>query len=127
MVFVYAFPGKPKIGVIDVPFTVISDDSAYVIGEYLDYAGREDSIKAVVIRLTSPGGGAAASERLYLETRKLREEKPVVLVMNGLVASGGFMMAMGHHIPTPSHHPSSATWVLSPWPTHWSPRCRMRA
>ena len=104
LVFVYAFPGKPKIGVIDVPFTVISDDSAYVIGEYLDYAGRDDSIKAVVIRLTSPGGGAAASERLYLETRKLREEKPVVLVMNGLVASGGFMMAMGasHSYAQPS-------------------------
>ena len=93
--FVYAFPGKPQIGVIDIPFTVINEDSAYVIGEYLNYAREDDSIKAVVIKLTTPGGGAAASENLYLETRKLREEKPVVMVMNGLVASGGYMMAMG--------------------------------
>lgn len=95
LVFVYVFPGQPKIGVIDIPFTVISDDSAYVIGEYLNYARRDDSIKAVVVKITSPGGGAAASERLYLETRRLREEKPVVFVMNGLNASGGYMMAMG--------------------------------
>ncbi len=95
LIFVYAFPGKPKIGIIDIPFTVLNEDSSYVIGEYINYARRDDSIKAVVIKLTTPGGDAAASEHLYIETRKLREEKPVVLVMNGLVASGGYMMAMG--------------------------------
>ena len=95
LIFVFVFPGQPKIGVIDIPFTVITENSTYVITEYLNHARRDDSIKAVVIRITSPGGGAAASERLYRETRKLREEKPVVLVMNGLVASGGYMMAMG--------------------------------
>ena len=95
LTFVYAFPGKPQIGVIDIPFTVLTEDSAYVIGKHIDYARRDDSIKAVVIKLTTPGGGAAASEHLYIELRKLREEKPVVLVMNGLVASGGYMMAMG--------------------------------
>ena len=95
LIFVYVFPGAPKIGVIDVPYTVINDNSAGMIVEYLDHARRDDSIKAVVIKLSSPGGGAAASERLYIETRKLREEKPVVIVMNGLVASGGYMMSMG--------------------------------
>ena len=95
LTFVYAFPGKPQIGVIDIPFTVLTEDSASAIGEHIDYARQDDSIKAVVIKLTSPGGGAAASEHLYIELRKLREEKPVVMVMNGLVASGGYMMAMG--------------------------------
>jgi len=95
LTFVYATPGRPQIGVIDIPFTVISEDSAYVMGRLLDYAREDESIKAVVIKLTSPGGGAAASEHLYLETRRLRAEKPVVLVMNGLVASGGYMMSMG--------------------------------
>ena len=95
LAFVYLTPGKPSIGVIEVPYTVINDRSAYAIGQYLDYARRDDSIKAVVINLSSPGGGAAASERLYNETRRLREEKPVVLVMGNLVASGGYMMSMG--------------------------------
>jgi protease-4 len=95
VIFVFAYPGKPKIGVIDIPFTVITEGSSWAISEYLNYARRDDSIKAVVIKLSTPGGGAASSERLYIETRQLREEKPVVLVMNGLVASGGYMMAMG--------------------------------
>lgn len=95
LIFVYIFPGTPRIGVIDIPFSVISDDSAYIINQYLDHARRDRRIKAVVIRLSSPGGGAAASELLYLETRKLRNEKPVVIVMNGMVASGGYMIAMG--------------------------------
>ena len=94
-VLLYALPGKPRIGVIDIPFTVITDDSAFVITEFLNYARDDDSIKAVVIQLSSPGGGAASSERLYFETSKLRAKKPVVLSMDGMVASGGYMMAMG--------------------------------
>ena len=89
------FPTKHNIGVIDIPFTVITDDSAYVITQYLEYARKDPSIKAVVIRISTPGGGAASSERLYIATRNLRDEKPVVMVMNGMVASGGYMMAMG--------------------------------
>ena len=95
LVFFYVFPGKPKIGVIDIPFTIINDNSSFVISAFMEYARRDDSIKAVFIRLNSPGGGAAASEHLYYETRKLREKKPVVIVMNDIVASGGYMMAMG--------------------------------
>ena len=95
LIFVYVSPGRPNIGVINVPYTVINENTAYVLGEYLDYARRDDSIKAVVLNLTSPGGGAAASERLYIETRRLRQEKPVIVVMKDLVASGGYMMAMG--------------------------------
>lgn len=95
LIFVFVVPGQPKIGVIDLPFFVITEDSAYVISEYLNYARRDDSIKAVVIKISSPGGGAASSERLYRETQRLREEKPVVIMMGGLVASGGYMMSMG--------------------------------
>lgn len=91
----FAYPGKPKIGVIDLPFSVITNDSEFIIGEFLKYARDDDSIKAVVIKMSSPGGDAASSERLYFATRKLREEKPVVIAMDGMVASGGYMMAMG--------------------------------
>ena len=94
-VFFHAFPGKPKIGVIDIPYTALSEDSAAIITAYLDYCRRDPDIKAVVVKLASPGGGASPSEQLYIETRRLREEKPVVMVMNGMVASGGYMMALG--------------------------------
>src|SRR5919106_590194 len=94
-VFFYVFPGKSQIGIITIPYAVINEESAYVITSYLDYANRNDRIKAVVIRLSSPGGGATSSERLYIESRELRQNKPVVMVLNDLIASGGFMMAMG--------------------------------
>ena len=94
-VFFNVAPGKPKIGVIDIPFTGLGEDAAAIITAYLDYARREPALKGVVIKLSTPGGGAAPSEQLYIETRRLRAEKPVVMVMNGLVASGGYMMAMG--------------------------------
>ena len=94
-VFFFAYPGKPKIGIIEIPFTVINGRSAFEIGEMLDYVRNDRSIKGVVISLSSPGGGAAPSEELFFEMLKLRERKPVVLVMEDLVASGGFMMAMG--------------------------------
>jgi protease IV len=95
LVFFNIFPGKPQIGIITIPFIVINEDSAYFISAYMDYARRNDQIKGVVIQLDTPGGGASASERLFIEMRKLREEKPVVVVMNSMVASGGYMMAMG--------------------------------
>ena len=95
VVFFFVAPGKPAVGVINIPFTVIDQNSAFVIGRHIDYALQDDSIKAVVIALSSPGGGAASSERLYIHTRRLRDQKPVVIVMNGMVASGGYMMAMG--------------------------------
>ena len=120
VVFFYVFPGKPKIGVIDIPFTVINEDSAFVIGAFLDYARRNDDIKAVVIKLNSPGGGAAASEHLYLETRKLRKEKPVVVAITDYAASGGYMMSMGANYvfaKTSSAVGSVGVIISSPGPT----------
>jgi len=93
--FFSVFPGRPQIGVITIPFTVINEESAFVMTSYLQYARNNDRIKGVVIALSSPGGGATSSERLYIETRRLRQEKPVIIIMNDLVASGGFMMSMG--------------------------------
>ena len=47
-VFFDVFPGKPKIGIIDVPFTVLTPDAAFVISAFLDFARQDDDIKAVV-------------------------------------------------------------------------------
>jgi len=98
-VFFYAYPGKPEIVVIDIPFTVIDDRSVFEIGAMLDYVRDDGSIKGVVISFNSPGGGAAPSGGLFLEMIKLREKKPVVVIMEDLVASGGFMMSMGANYP----------------------------
>ena len=49
----------------------------------------------MVIKLNSPGGGAAASEELLRGMVELREKKPVVVAMSSIVASGGYMMSLG--------------------------------
>ena len=94
-VFFNVYPGRPQIGIIDVPFTVINDDSAYVIGEMLSHAERDDSIKAVVIKLVTPGGDVSASEALYLKTVALSRKKPVVMALGRMTASGGVLMSIG--------------------------------
>lgn len=118
MVFFFAWPGKPKIGIIDIPFTVINDRSAFEIGALIDYARDQDSIKGVVISINSPGGGAAPSEHLYLELARLREKKPVVMVMHDIVASGGYMMALGTNYvyAKPSSFVAGVGVILSPLP-----------
>ena len=95
LIFFNVLRARPQIGIIDIPFTVITEDSAFFIGEMLDFARRNDSIKAVVVRLNSPGGGVVESEQLFLKTLRLREEKPVVIAGDLLLASGGYMMSLG--------------------------------
>ena len=118
LVFFQVFPGKPKIAIIDIPFTVITDNSAFEIGAHLDFARRDDSIKAVVIRLTSPGGGASPSENLFFEIRNLSQKKPVVMVLNELVASGGYMMSLGanYTFAKPSSFVGNIGVIVSPLP-----------
>ncbi|MEL7238784.1 MAG: signal peptide peptidase SppA, partial [Planctomycetota bacterium] len=55
---------------------------------------RDDEIKAVVIRIDSPGGSALASEAMYQSIRRVAEEKPVVISIGGMAASGGYYMAV---------------------------------
>ena len=57
---------------------------------------REDEdVKAVVIRVNSPGGSAYASEQIWHEIQLLRAEKPVVISMGGMAASGGYYISCG--------------------------------
>ena len=54
---------------------------------------RDESIKAVVLRINSPGGSALASELIYHELMQLKAKKPLVISMGNYAASGGYYMA----------------------------------
>lgn len=54
----------------------------------------DDHVKAVILRINSPGGTVAGSEALFLGLRRLAEKKPVVAVMGELATSGGYMAAI---------------------------------
>lgn len=61
--------------------------------EQLRDAAEDDAIKAVVLRINSPGGSAAASQELYEEVKRLSDTKPVVVSMADVAASGGYYIA----------------------------------
>ena len=74
------------------------DETMKVIKRYLDDA----DMKAVVVRIDSPGGAVAPSQEIYDELRKLAEKKTVVCSMGNLAASGGFYIAMAARTSWPS-------------------------
>ena len=56
---------------------------------------KEEDVKAVVIRVNSGGGSAFASEQIWHEVQLLKAEKPVVISMGGMAASGGYYISCG--------------------------------
>jgi len=76
---------------------LIRDDQERV--EQLDRLGRSSTAKAVVVHVDSPGGTTAGSEQLYDALIRLNERKPLVIVVDSLAASGGYITALaGDHI-----------------------------
>ncbi|MDE5105137.1 MAG: signal peptide peptidase SppA [Trichodesmium sp. St19_bin2] len=54
----------------------------------------DDKVKAVVLRVNSPGGSASASEVISREVKLMSEEKPVIVSMGNIAASGGYWISM---------------------------------
>ncbi len=95
----------PKIAVIYAVGLITSGSSSYdspqgqVVGsdtlvEYLRKARADSSIKAIVLRVDSPGGSAIASDVIWREVMLTRQVKPVVASMSDVAASGGYYIAM---------------------------------
>lgn len=61
----------------------------------LDQAAEDDTIKAVVLRVDSPGGSATASEIILGAAKRVRAKKPLVVSMGNVAASGGYYVACG--------------------------------
>jgi protease-4 len=82
-----------KIAIIDVKGT-IQDEMAHKVNKQLKKYRKDDSVKAVLIRVNSPGGGVAASQEIYDEVKKVKESgKKVVISMGSVAASGGYYIA----------------------------------
>jgi protease-4 len=87
-------PFGEKIAVVEV--SGIIEDSRDIVDQIKKY--REDKeIKAVLVRIESPGGAVAPSQEIYREIRKTVPEKTVVSTMGTLAASGGYYIACAAH------------------------------
>lgn len=65
-----------------------------VIGS-IERLRKDRNVKAVVLRVDSPGGSALASDQIYRELRRLAQKKPVITSMGNIAASGGYYVAAG--------------------------------
>ena len=59
----------------------------------LEKLANDDDVKAVVLRVNSPGGSAYASEQIWHQLMKIKEKKPLVVSMGGYAASGGYYIS----------------------------------
>ncbi|MBA4393725.1 MAG: signal peptide peptidase SppA [Desulfobacca sp.] len=72
---------------------VISDSKTVV--EQLKKYRKDNQVKAIILRIDSPGGGTAASQEIYREVQKTSSQKKVVVSMGNVAASGGYYVALG--------------------------------
>ncbi len=64
------------------------------ISESLDEALEDENIKAIVLRITSPGGSGATSDIIWNKIREAATEKPVIASLGSVAASGGYYIGM---------------------------------
>ena len=81
---------EEKIGVVSINGTISS--SKKISSELVKFA-KDDSIRAIILRINSPGGGVGASQEIYREVQKITPQKPVVVSMGSVAASGGYYVA----------------------------------
>jgi protease-4 len=100
-----AFSRGPKIAVIYATGLIASGKSTYdttgsqvtgseTLVEYLRKARADRGVKAIILRIDSPGGSAIASDVIWREVLLTKNEKPVVASMSDVAASGGYYIAM---------------------------------
>lgn len=96
------FAPQPVIGVVRFEDAVTFQSAADLI-EILEAAREDPSVAGIAMDILSPGGLATSSESIFYTMLKVREEKPIVVAIDGLAVSGGYYMAVaGNRIYAPS-------------------------
>lgn len=80
-----------RIGVVSIK-GIISDSKPVV--ELIKKYRKDDRVKAIILRIDSPGGGTAASQEIYREIQRTVSKKKVVASMGNVAASGGYYVAL---------------------------------
>lgn len=85
------FPVGEKVAVVEIQGVI--DSSRDLMDQLVEH--REDpTVKAVVLRINSPGGAVGPAQEIYEEVKKLARVKPVVVSMGTVAASGGYYVAV---------------------------------
>ncbi|MBQ1697441.1 MAG: signal peptide peptidase SppA [Bacteroidales bacterium] len=88
-----------KVAILYASGEIVSDDNgdqcitSKALVSNIEEVMNDDKVKAVVLRVNSPGGSAVEAEIIYQELLKLKAEKPLVVSMGGYAASGGYYIS----------------------------------
>jgi len=85
---------RPAVGLIYLRDALHAFSSADMIAQ-IQYAREQPEVRAVVLVIDSPGGTVIDTEAVYLELAKLREQKPVVTMAQGMATSGAYYLSVG--------------------------------
>ncbi|QHU99755.1 signal peptide peptidase SppA [Synechocystis sp. CACIAM 05] len=89
----------PKIAIVYLEGSIVNGRGTWEniggdrYGELLRTIRQDDDIKAVVLRINSPGGSASAADIIWREVQLLQAQKPVIISMGNVAASGGYWIA----------------------------------
>jgi protease IV len=109
-------PIQPVVGTLRFE-GLIDPLSATQMVEILDEARRDSRIAAVVLEIDSYGGVSTSSESIYHAMLQLRQEKPVIVVVDGAATSGAYLIAVGgsHVMATESSEVGNVgAWTMRP-------------
>jgi protease-4 len=84
------FSMKDKIGVVVLKGIILDSRVALT---HLEKCGRDEGIKAIVLRIESPGGGVTPAQEIYEKIQSVKKKKKVVVSMGSMAASGGYYVA----------------------------------
>lgn len=86
--------GGERIAMIPIE-GVIDDGMAKTVNRHLKQYGEDSRVKAIILRIDSPGGGVSASQEIYREVKRVKEEKnkKIIVSMASVAASGGYYIA----------------------------------
>jgi len=84
--------GGDRVGVVEV--TGVIADSKTTLRELREF-GEDPRIRAIVVRIDSPGGAVGPSQEIFEAMRRMQKRKHVLSSMGSIAASGGFYIAMG--------------------------------
>lgn len=83
-------PLKGRVALIRIEGPIL--DSKNTVDEIKEYV-KDNSVKAIILRIDSPGGTVAPSQEIYAEVKKASAKKKVVVSMGSIAASGGYYIA----------------------------------
>jgi len=105
--------GADKVAIITVEGTILEGDG--FVKKQIDRVREDSHVKAVVLRVDSPGGTVTGSDFIYHHLNELKRDRklPIVVSMGGMAASGGYYVAMAVGDTKESIYAEPTTWTGS--------------